>query len=66
MKLIALILIALFVTSCAGKSADREIRKEAAESNVSDSQTLGKTIHDLIHSSKTLSNSQKKRTRTNS
>lgn len=60
MKLITLILIALFVTSCASKSADREIRKEAAESNVSDSKTLGKTIHELIHSSKTLTNTQKK------
>ncbi len=60
MKMIALVLITLFVTNCASKNAGREIRKEAAESNISDSKTLGKTIHELIHSSKTLTDTQKK------
>jgi protein involved in polysaccharide export with SLBB domain len=60
MKMIALVLITVFVTSCASKNDEREIRKEAAESNISNSQALGETIHDLIHSSKTLSSAQKK------
>ena len=60
MKMMTLVLITLFITSCASQKADREIRKEAAQSNVSDSKTLGKTIHELIHSSKTLTSSQKK------
>lgn len=54
-----LILISLFVVSCASKTEERELEAKAQESKVSDPKALGGTISDLINSSKTLSDAQK-------
>lgn len=53
-------LLALFaLVSCSSKSQQRELQAKAAESKVQDGQALGNKIHDLIHSSKTLTDAQK-------
>lgn len=53
-------LLALFaLVSCSSKSQQRELEAKAAESKVQDGKALGNKIHDLIHSSKTLTEVQK-------
>jgi hypothetical protein len=61
MKTLSLILVALFVSSCATqKNKEIEVNDQVARTHVSDTQTLGGTIHDLIANSKTLTEAQKK------
>jgi hypothetical protein len=61
MRLITIIALALILSACSSHKKEKAaIEKEAATTNVSDSQGLGKTIHDLISNSKTLNEKQKK------
>lgn len=60
MKALLSLFVLLALTSCASNKEEREIQAKAKESKVSDSKGLGNTISDLIHSSKTLSDAQKK------
>jgi hypothetical protein len=60
MKAIFLIFIILNLSSCASQKEEREINARAQETKVTDSKGLGNTISDLIQSSKTLSDVQKK------
>lgn len=65
-KTLLLVLSLTILTSCASsskKKVEREIDEKAAQSNVSDGKTLGGTIHDLIESSKTLTEEQKQKLR---
>ena len=59
MKAMLLLVILLTLTSCASKNQERDIQVKAKDSKVSDSKSLGVTIHDLINDSKTLSAAQK-------
>ena len=60
MKAILSILIIITITSCASKKEELDVQAKAKESRIHDSKGLGDTISDLIHSSKTLSDAQKK------
>lgn len=56
-----LLLSTILVTGCASKKQmKKEIEQEAAQSNVKDPKALSGTIHNLIDSSKTLTDAQKK------
>jgi hypothetical protein len=57
------ILLFLFaLVSCASKQNEaREIEQKAAQTKISDSKSLGGTIQELIRSSKTLTQAQKKK-----
>jgi Spy/CpxP family protein refolding chaperone len=55
-----LVLFVLLATSCASqKNDEREIEEKAAHSQISDPKALGGSIHDMIQSSKTLTDAQK-------
>lgn len=60
MKAMLSLFVLLALTSCASNKEERDIQAKAKESKVSDSKGLGNTISELIHSSKTLSDAQKK------
>lgn len=61
MKILFPLVILVALTGCASKkNAQKEIKEKAAQSTVSDGKALGATIHELIQSSKTLSEVQKK------
>lgn len=59
MKAMISVLALLALVSCSSKSQQRELEAKAAESKVNNPQALGNKIHDLIHSSKTLTDIQK-------
>ena len=59
MKAMLLLVILLTLTSCASKYQERDIQVKAQDSKVSDSKSLGVSIHDLINDSKTLTAAQK-------
>ena len=61
MKALLSLVILMSLTSCASqKKVEQEVKAKAAnETKVSDGKTLGMTIHDVIHSSKTLTDAQK-------
>lgn len=60
MKLTVLLAVLLAFASCASKKeVEKEVQEKAAQSSVSNSQALGGTIHELISSSKTLTDAQK-------
>jgi hypothetical protein len=59
MKAMISVLALLALVSCASKSQQRDIEAKAAESKVQDGPALKTKIHDLIHSSKTLTDAQK-------
>lgn len=60
MKIILSLVTVLFLASCATKKDRQAVSKEvAAETSVSDAKTLGKTIHEVINSSKHLTDAQK-------
>ena len=60
MKAIFLLTILFTLSGCASQKEERDINARAKETQVTDSKGLGNTISDLIHSSKTLSDVQKK------
>jgi hypothetical protein len=59
MKAMISVLTLLALVSCSSKSQQRELEAKASESKVQDGKALGNKIHDLIHSSKTLTDAQK-------
>jgi len=61
MKILLFLSLSLFLASCSSHiKEEREVEETAAHTKVTDSKTLGGTIHELIRSSKTLSSDQKK------
>ncbi|MGE3608262.1 MAG: hypothetical protein AB7I27_01645 [Bacteriovoracaceae bacterium] len=54
-------LLMTFVGCSSYKKTEQEIESKAAQSSVSDGKALGGTIHELIASSKTLTEEQKKK-----
>jgi hypothetical protein len=60
MKAIFLLTVLFTLSSCASQKEERDINARAKETKVTDSKGLGHTISDLIQSSKTLSDVQKK------
>lgn len=58
--LVALGLVLLVSCATSTKSEKQAVEEKAAHTNVKDSKQLGGTIHDLIDSSKTLTETQKK------
>lgn len=60
-RLSVLLAVLMAFTSCAThKNVEKEVEEKAAHSPVSNYQALGGTIHELISSSKTLTDAQKK------
>jgi hypothetical protein len=59
MKAVILLLSLSILVSCATKKAEQEVRAEMAQETSVDKKGLGHTIHDLIQSSKTLTEAQK-------
>lgn len=59
MKAMISLLVLLSLASCASKNEERALQVKAQESKVNDAPALKQTIHDLIHSSKTLTEAQK-------
>ena len=60
MKAIFLLTILFSLSGCASQKEERDINARAKDTQVTDSKGLGNTISDLIQSSKTLSDLQKK------
>jgi len=60
MKAILSLFVLLSITSCASKKEELDVEAKAKASQVHDSKGLRDSINDLIHSSKTLSEVQKK------
>lgn len=60
MKKISLLLLAAIISvSCAHRSNKKDIQEKADQSTVTTPNALGGTIHDAIHSSKSLTEAQK-------
>lgn len=61
MKKLLFLVALMALTSCASKKQDRkDIESKAAANSVTSPTALGGTIHELIHSSTTLTEAQKK------
>lgn len=60
MKAMISLLVLFALTSCASHKLEHDLSVKAKESNVNDGKALGQTINELINSSNTLTDQQKK------